>query len=101
MHATEKLNQELTVTMPVKYLSAIARALVEAAEIHQAYLKHKSDMTVHERAMRESCILCYGEVYEAVVELLKGKLTDDDVATLQKVALATVESATTNKGVLN
>lgn len=101
MHATEKLDTPVTLEVPVKFLSAITRALIEAAEAHQIFLKHKPDMDIHERATREACILCYGEVYDVVSELVRKHLTEEDVTTLQKVAIATIDSAITNKGVLN
>lgn len=99
MHATEKLEQEITVTIPVKFLSAIVRSLVDAAELHQTYLA-QVEMDLKEKVTRAACIKCYGEVYDVMHEAMKQVLSEDDIAVLRKVADATVIQET-EQGVMN
>jgi hypothetical protein len=99
MHATEKLEQEITITMPVKFLSAIVRSLVDAAELHQIHLE-QVEMDMKETMTSVACIKCYGEVYEVMREAMGRALSDDDIDVLRKVADATVIQAT-EEGVMN
>lgn len=101
MHAIDKLDQDVTVTMPVKFLSAIVRSLMDAAELHQIYLRSVKDMDSKEILTRASCIKCYGEVFDHMSKAMKEHLSDDDIDVLRKVAEATVIQETEAKGVMN
>lgn len=101
MHATEKLDQEVTVTMPVKFLSAIVRSLMDAAELHQLMLSADKNMERGEEITRIACIKCYGEVYDHMAKAMKEHLSNDDIAVLRKVAEATVAAETEANGVMN
>jgi hypothetical protein len=102
MHATEKLDQEVAVTMPVKFLSAIVRALMDGAELHQLHLAtDDGEMDPREFMTRAACIKCYGEVFDLMSEAMKQHLSEDDVAVLRQVAEATVNAEAEHKGVMN
>ena len=101
MHATEKLDQEVMVTMPVKFLSAIVRSLMDAAELHQIFLRSDLELDKSEVMTRAACIKCYGEVYDVMSKAMKEHLSNDDIAVLRQVAEATVTAATETNGVMN
>lgn len=101
MHATDKLEQEATVTMPVKFLSAIVRSLMDAAELHQIFLHSDHDMDQREVMTRAACIKCYGEVFDHMSKAMKEHLSEDDIVVLRQVAEATVNAETEHKGVMN
>jgi hypothetical protein len=101
MHATEKLDQEVAVTMPVKFLSAIVRSLMDGAELHQIILRSEPDLDPREVMTRAACIKCYGEVFDLMSEAMKQHLSEDDVAVLRQVAEATVNAEVEHNGVMN
>jgi len=99
MHAVEKLEQDVTITMPVKFLTTIVRSLVDGAELHQLHLA-QATMEQAEFVARAAIIKCYGEVYEHMSEAMGKFLTSEDIEVLRRVATASV-TATPEDGVLN
>lgn len=98
MHAVEKLEQDVTLTIPVKFLSAIVRSLVEAAQLHQIHLA-QVEMEQAEFVARAAIIKCYGEVYEHMSETMGKFLTSKDIEVLRRGATASVTAKP--EGVLN
>jgi predicted metal-dependent hydrolase len=101
MHATEKLDKEVTLTMPVKFVSAIVKALEDAAVFNMMAIKVDDDMDQQELFTRMACIECFKQVHGCMNEVMERELSADDIEVLQKVAMATMVAATEEKGVVN
>ena len=101
MHATEKIEQEVSVKMPVKFLSTIVRALMDGAELHQIILRSDADIDKREFLTRVACIKCYGEVFELMSKAMNEHLSEEDIVVLRQVGDATVNAEADHKGVWN
>lgn len=92
MDVMEKLNQEVTVKMPAKFVSAIVKALEDGAIIHIAELQDDEDLTEQSKAYHASILTCYREVHRVFSKINDELFTKDEVRELSETANATLDS---------
>lgn len=95
-HPEKLLDQEVTISMPIKFVTAILRAMQEAA-IYQTMRIADSDCDEEETPIRIALIRCYEEVYGIMQKVHDEVLKPEDIARIQKFARALNE----NEGVRN
>lgn len=85
MTPEEKLDQEVTIIVPVKFVSAILRALLEAATLNQLIIRHNEDLDKDELLNRAACISCYGQVHEILKKIEADVLKPEDIEAIREV----------------
>jgi len=95
-HPEKLLDQEVTLTMPIKFVTAILRATQEAA-IFQAIKLAEDDCDENETPIRLAILNCYEEVHKILTEVHDQILKPEDMVRIQKFARALNE----NEGVRN
>lgn len=95
-HPETMLDREVTLTVPVKFLTAILRATEEGA-IFQAMKIVEGDCNERDIEIRTAIIRCYEEVHNTVLEVHDKVLKPEEIARIQKFARALGE----NEGVKN
>lgn len=95
-HPETMLDREVTLTMPVKFITAILRATEEAA-IFQAMKMAEGDCDERDTEIRVAIIKCYEEVHNILLEVHDNVLKPEDIARIQKFARA----MSANEGVRN
>ena len=95
-HPETMLDREVTLTMPVKFITAILRATEEAA-VFQAMKIGEGDCDANETPIRIALIRCYEEVHNVLLEVHEKILPPEDISRIQKFARA----MSANEGVRN
>lgn len=102
MHAIDKLDQDVTLKVPAKYVATLVKALEDGALVHLAELADDEELPERERAFHLSILVCYREVHRVLAKVNDELFTKDDISTLSKAAYATLDGMTgATKGSVN